>query len=363
MIASRGALFVGLTLALALAACGQPATVPASPAASSVSAQATSNTKTYLVGFKPGQGTNTDAIRKAGGQLRRTFTRIEAASATLTPAQATKLTADPSVGYVELAVVRRADNYVTSDGTVLGKPGGQQGGLNVNWKPSREFTYGDVALGVPTLHAQQYTGSGIAVCIGDTGIDATHPEFAGRLKGYKNFMNDQRDSAYELNVLSHHGTHVAGTIFAQYGAGSNLGPTGMDAHGVGGVAPDVNLYMARVLGDDGSGSSEGVVEGVNWCVSQLASQGGVNQERHMVINLSLGSDEGSKTEKRAFQAAYDAGALVVAAAGNDGVKLPHYPSDYPSVVKVGAVDNLGNLADFSNYNSKQELVAPGVAVL
>ncbi|ACO48023.1 S8 family serine peptidase [Deinococcus deserti] len=359
MHVSRSVKFVGL--ALALAACAQQSNVPTSSVTPTVSSQAATTARTYLVGFKAGQGTNTEAIRKVGGQLRRSFTRIEAASATLTAAQANKLAADPSVEYVELTVTRRADNYITSDSNTLGKPGGQLGGLNVNWQPSGEFTYGDIALAVPSLRTQQHTGAGTAVCVGDTGIDGNHPEFAGKLKGFKNFMGDGKDSATALNDVNQHGTHVAGTIFAQFGAGSNVGPSGMDSNGVGGVAPGVNLYVARVLGDDGSGTSEGVVEGVNWCVSQLVTQGG--KEQRMVVNLSLGADEGSKTEKRAFQAAYDAGALVVAAAGNDGVKLPHYPSDYPSVIKVGAVNHLGNLADFSNHNSKQELVAPDVAVL
>ncbi|UBV42154.1 S8 family serine peptidase [Deinococcus taeanensis] len=359
MSAKRRVMFVGL--ALALAACGQQSAAPTGGAG--LSSLASGGARTYLIGFKPGQGVRADAVQKVGGQLRRSFDRIEAASATLTQAQATKLAADPSVEYVELTVTRRADNYVTGDGDVIGKPGGQLGGLNVNWQPSGEFTYGDMALGVPALRANGYTGSGVAVCVGDTGIDGTHPEFAGRLKGFRNFMGDGRDSAALLNDVNHHGTHVSGTIFAQYGVGSSVGPTGMDPRGVGGVSSDVNLYLARVLGDEGSGSSEGVVEGVNWCVSQLRSQGQNGQEERLIISLSLGSDEGSKTEKRAFQAAYDAGALIVAAAGNDGVKLPHYPSDYPNVIKVGAVDNLGNLASFSNYNSKQELVAPGVAVL
>ncbi|MDB5046011.1 MAG: putative Serine protease, subtilase family, precursor [Deinococcus sp.] len=357
-----------IALSLTLAACGQQPTQTDLAAQSNLKAQATPSAgakKTYMVGFKPGQGVNAAASGKVGGQLRRTFATIEAASASLTSAQATKLAADPSVEYVEATVPRRADNYVVGDGDTLGKPGGALGNLGVNWQPQGEFTYGDVALEVPALHAAGRTGTGIAVCVGDTGIDANHPEFAGKLAGYKNFMGDGRDSATLLNDVDHHGTHVSGTIFAQYGAGTGAAgqPSGMDPNGVGGVSPGVNLYVARVLGDDGTGSDEGVVAGVQWCVAQLSSQNKGGTEKRVVVSLSLGSSEGSKTEKRAFQAAYDAGALTVAAAGNDGNKLPHYPSDYPSVVKVGAVDNLGNLAGFSNYNSQQELVAPGVAVL
>ncbi len=85
---------------------------------------------------------------------------------------------------------------------------------------------------------------------------------------------------------------------------------------MGGVASDVNLYMARVLGDSGSGSSSGIINGVNWCVSQLMSQGGT--ENKVVVSMSLGGGRASKTEDRAYTAAYNKGALIIAATGNDG---------------------------------------------
>ncbi len=64
--------------------------------------------------------------------------------------------------------------------------------------------------------------------------------------------------------------------------------------------------MARVLGDSGSGSSSGIINGVNWCASQLKSKGGT--EAHVVISLSLGGGSASQTEQRAYTAAYNAGA-------------------------------------------------------
>jgi subtilisin family serine protease len=147
---------------------------------------------------------------------------------------------------------------------------------------------------------------------------------------------------------------VAGTIFAQAGSGSAGLQQGQDAAGVLGAATGVNLYMARVLGDDGSGSSSGIINGVNWCASL--------PEAKKVISLSLGSSRGSKTEQRAYDNAYAKGVLIIAASGNDGGAIG-YPASYTSVVAVGAIDDKANLADFSNFGTQQELVGPGVAVL
>lgn len=231
------------------------------------------------------------------------------------------------------------------------------------WTASGETTWGDTALRVPTLRSAGYTGSGVAVCVGDTGIDGNHPEFQNKLKGYRNFTADaNRTSAYALNDLSHHGTHVSGTIFAQYGAGTGASglQSGEDPNGVGGVATGVNLYMARVLGDNGSGSSSVIINGVNWCASQLTSKGG--SEAHVVISLSLGGGGASQTEQRAYTAAYNAGALTVAATGNDGAAVS-YPAAYTNVLAVGAIDDTGTVASFSNFGSKVALVGPGVHVL
>ncbi|WP_027480883.1 S8 family serine peptidase [Deinococcus pimensis] len=358
-----------LGVALLFAACGQQTTAPSASGTNDVGALAAG--PTYAVGFVRGRGVDRNAVRNAGGTISDELPEIDAAIVRLPAKAVAALRNNPNVEFVEENVQRRA----------LGNPSAQSDApgtipaatttaatTGIDWQPSGEYTYGDVALNVPQIQ-QQYgntsagTGIGTAVCVGDTGIDATHPEFAGRLKGFKNFVAEaRRDDPYQLNDVDHHGTHVSGTIFAQYGQGTGGRTlTGMDANGVGGVAPGVNLYMARVLGDDGSGSSAEVSRGVMWCTKLLKNQGGY--EQRVVISLSLGSTQPSRLEARAFAKAIDAGALVVAAAGNDGNNLPHYPSDYPGVVKVGAVDNHGGLASFSNYGKNQTLVAPGVSVL
>ncbi|ULH17628.1 S8 family serine peptidase (plasmid) [Deinococcus sp. KNUC1210] len=378
---------VSVGLALTLAACGQGnSTVPSSPAASQTGSTVQGTpvaADAYLVGFRQpsetlnAQGVSTlsvaaqaVAVESAGGQISAQYAELSALAVRLTPAALARLKADPNVEYVEPDYERHALGF-RSGGSDTGVGLKSSSGISaqavsaqaVRWTASGETTWGDTALRVPTLRGAGYTGTGVAVCVGDTGIDGNHPEFQGKLKGYRNFTSDaNRTSAYSLNDVSHHGTHVSGTIFAQYGAGTGASglQSGEDPNGVGGVASGVNLYMARVLGDSGTGSSSQIINGVNWCAGQLKSKGG--SEAHVVISLSLGGGGKSQTEQRAYTAAYNAGALIVAATGNDGAAVS-YPAAYTNVLAVGAIDDSGTVASFSNFGSKVALVGPGVHVL
>ncbi|WP_291429732.1 S8 family serine peptidase [Deinococcus sp.] len=383
------------TLALTLAACGQPGTVtpdaagPTAPVASTPA-----GTGSYLVGFRQPlsaqalgaqelaaqAAVQAQAITAAGGVMTSQWADISAAAVRLSPAALSALRANPSVEYIDQEAVHRAQGMrrassdarpasTTPSAPALVSQGlGSQGlGAQALYAPSSEYTWGDNALRVPALRAAGYTGAAttrVAVCILDTGIDGNHPEFARKLTGFKNFVTTEanRNDPYALNDVSHHGTHVAGTVFAQYGAGTGAAgqQKGMDVNGVGGVATGANLYMGRVLGNTGSGTSSAIINGVNWCVSQLKSQGGT-QDR-VVVSMSLGGGNRSTTEQRAYTAAYNKGALIIAATGNDGAAVS-YPAAYTQVAGVAAVDSNLSKADFSNFGSQVDLSGPGVAVL
>lgn len=379
------------TLALTLAACGQPSAVTPDAAAPTAPVAGTPvGTDSYLVGFRQplsaqhlgGQelaaqaAVQAQAITAAGGVISSQWADISAAAVRLSPAALTKLRANPSVEYIEQEAVHRAQGRPsgTSDArpaSALAAQGStlsaQRLGAQALYAPSGEFTWGDNALRVPALRAAGYTGASttrVAVCVLDTGIDGNHPEFQRKLTGFKNFVTTEtnRNDPYALNDVDGHGTHVAGTVFAQYGAGTGAAGRlgGMDAAGVGGVATGANLFVGRVLGDTGSGSSSGIINGVNWCVAQLKSQGGT-QDR-VVVSMSLGGGSKSQTEQRAYTAAYNKGALIIAATGNDGAAVS-YPAAYTQVAGVAAVDSNLAKADFSNFGTQVDLSGPGVAVL
>ncbi|WP_414656549.1 S8 family serine peptidase [Deinococcus sp. VB343] len=362
------------TLALTLASCGQQV----APAQNQPAAQTSTDSEViagaYLVGFKQSAlsaqslseqaALQAQAISAAGGVMTSQWVDISAAAVKLSPAALAKLQGNPLVEYVEPDLERHAMGSRSSGAVTQTRQAlGAQALTTPPYTASGEYTWGDNALKVEQLRASNYTGAGVAVCIGDTGIDGNHPEFQKKIKAFKNFTGEAgRDNPYALNDVSHHGTHVAGTVFAQYGAGTGASGTqdGMNANGVGGVASGVNLYIARVLGDSGSGSSSGIINGVNWCASQLKSQGGT--ENKVVISLSLGGGRASRTEQRAYTSVWQKGAFTVAATGNDGAAVS-YPAAYTNVVGIGAIDNTEAKADFSNFGTQVDLVGPGVSVL
>lgn len=292
-------------------------------AAPLASAEQHDGPRAYLVGLKPGK--KAKDLEGAGVRVHQEWAHLEAAHVVADNRGLARLRGHPSVAYVEEDRVVRAFTH---------------GGGDVD---NGEITWGLGAIHASDAWASGARGAGIRVCVLDTGIDYDHPEFlrggVSIVKGSKNFVADGHADARDGHG---HGTHVAGTIAAQ-----------LNEAGVGGAAPDVDLYVARVLGDDGRGSTSGIINVVNWCVDTA---------RTHVANLSLGSSFSSRTEQRAFDSAYNKGMFSIAASGNDGANRISYPANYNSVVAVGAVDARLALASFSNYGKNQELVGPGVAV-
>jgi serine protease len=144
-----------------------------------------------------------------------------------------------------------------------------------------------------------------------------------------------------------HGTHVAGTIAAVGGNGT----------GVVGVVPTGTLpmHIVKVFGDSCAWTySSDLITALTTCRDAGAK----------VVNMSLGGGKAiGPWEERAFNDAYNAGVLLVAAAGNAGNTSLSYPASYNSVISVAAIDQGKVVADFSQKNSQVELAAPGVDVL
>ncbi len=187
---------------------------------------------------------------------------------------------------------------------------------------------------------QVATGAGAVVAVIDSGVQADHPDLAGRLlPGYDFVDND--GTPQDGNG---HGTHVTGIVAADAGNGI----------GVEGVAPGAMVLPVRVLGDDGSGSTDAVIQGIDYAVAHHVD----------VINLSLGSDValvgGNPPEfDQAINRALDAGIVVVAAAGNSSLPACDQPSGEGRLLCVGAVDRNGNRAVYSNFGRGLGISAPG----
>lgn len=191
------------------------------------------------------------------------------------------------------------------------------------------------------VHDSLNTGAGVKVGIIDSGISTSHVDL--NVVGGEDFVDNDGnpDDVYG------HGTHVGGTVCSA-----------MNGFGAVGVAPDCDLYSLRVLNDAGSGTTDDILAAVNWAVEHNLD----------VINLSLGrsTDMGSIAEAT-FQAAYDSGLVIVAAAGNSGNPRGKgsntiYPANYSSVIAVAATDSNNNRASFSSTGNNVEIAAPGAGV-
>jgi hypothetical protein len=194
----------------------------------------------------------------------------------------------------------------------------------------------------------------VRVAVLDTGIDADHPEFRGRIAGGKSFVGGtwRRDT-------DGHGTFVAGEIAAN--------PN--NHQGIAGLAFNAKLLIAKIVSPEtGSASLSAEVKAIRWAVNNGAR----------VINLSLGGvrdplnknlDSYSPAEQAAIGYAYSKGAVIVAALGN-GPESPatpwpyaDYPAALPHVIGVSAIRENGSVPLYSNrdvmYN---DIAAPGAAI-
>lgn len=178
----------------------------------------------------------------------------------------------------------------------------------------------------------------VQIAIVDTGVDLDHPDLRNRLvKGYN--VIDEKSEPDDDNG---HGTHVAGIIASE--TNNNEGVAGMTWFS--------KIMPVKAMGAKGYGTTFDIAKGIVWAVDQGAD----------VINLSLGNYQPSKVLEEAVRYAYENNVVMVSAAGNDASNQPTYPSAYPEVLSVAAVDYNGKRASFSNYGDYIDIAAPGVYI-
>ncbi|MEU0187798.1 S8 family serine peptidase [Streptomyces sp. NPDC006207] len=207
-------------------------------------------------------------------------------------------------------------------------------------------------INAPTAWKAGYEGQGVRVAVLDTGVDAAHPDLAGRIAQAKDFSGSgNTDDRFG------HGTHVASTV----------GGTGAASAGTRrGVAPKADLLVGKVLGDNGYGTESQVIDGMEWAADEHAE----------VVNMSLGSESASDGTDPMSQAVNtltaSTGTLFVIAAGNAGPSpgTVGSPGAADAALTVGAVDRDDSLAPFSSRGPragdgavKPDVTAPGVGIV
>lgn len=178
----------------------------------------------------------------------------------------------------------------------------------------------------------------VLVAVIDTGIDWHHPDLAANYVplGY-DWVNNDTDPMDDYG----HGTHCAGIIAAVLN----------NSIGVAGLA-QVRIMAEKALDQSGSGSEDNLANAIVHAVDQGAN----------ILSLSWGGYGESTLIHEAVEYAYDHGALVIAAAGNDANECKHYPAAYEEVVAVTATNESDNPASFTNFGDWVEVAAPGVGI-
>ena len=253
------------------------------------------------------------------------FRALRGFAFTATPAQARALAEDRRVEFVQ------------PDYRVFGSSAAPQ--------PTAGTQYDTPSWGIdridqrnlPLNHTYKYpdTAPNVTAYIIDSGVLTTHQEFQGRAVSGANFVQDGRKTD-----CNGHGTHVAGTV-----GGITVG-----------VAKAVHIVSLRVLGCDNTGSTSGIIAGVDW----VAEKG----RRPGVVNMSLGRAGADEALKRAVTSIGEAGFLTVVAAGNeDSNACAFSPAAFPNVATIGAI-KINDQRDtaYSNYGPCVKSFAPGTNI-
>jgi subtilisin family serine protease len=264
-----------------------------------------------------------DLTARYGGKVTRTYGSALHGFAVdaMSEAQARRLAADPAIAYVQRNGVYRIS------GTQTNPP---------SWGLDR---IDQRNLPLDNSYTYPSTASSVHAYIIDTGIRFTHQDFQGRAVSGRDTVDNDND-ATDCNG---HGTHVSGTV-----GGASYG-----------VAKGVTLVGVRVLNCQGSGTTAGVVAGIDWVTA--------NAIKPAVANMSLGGGVDTTLDS-AVQNSIASGVTYAVAAGNgDQFGNPQNacnssPARVPAAITVGATQSNDQKASFSNYGTCLDIFAPGVSI-
>jgi subtilisin family serine protease len=278
----------------------------------------------YIVTLKKGAGFEAASsegkglINAYGGTVKKTFgAALNGYTATLSASEARRLAADPAV-----AVVEQNQTVRLTDTTQSSAPWGLDRVDQTSLPLSGTYTYPDTA------------GSGVTAYVIDTGVRITHSQISGRASyGY-----DAVDGDSTAQDGNGHGTHVATTI-----AGSTYG-----------VAKKAKIVAVRVLDNAGSGTTAGVIAGIDWVTN--------NHSGPSVANMSLGGGASTSLDT-AVSNSIASGVTYAIAAGNSSANASSYsPARVAAAITVGATTSTDAKASYSNYGSVLDLFAPGSSI-
>ncbi len=200
-------------------------------------------------------------------------------------------------------------------------------------------------IDAPTAWQTTLGSPSVTVAVIDTGYDFSHPDRPIHLIAGKTFVSSPSSTCPPINGVQDdegHGTHVGGIVAAAFDNGI----------GVAGLAPGATILVIKAADCTGNLADSDIAQSIHY-----AADSGAN-----VINLSFGGTAPDPVLSQAVQYAWNKGAVLVAAAGNDGSSQPFYPASIPDVLSVAATDQNDAIASFSNRGSDIAVAAPGVGI-
>jgi len=309
------------TLGIALATATAVAVVLPTVAEGQVLGAGAANTVagSYIVVFKDGAGARANGMTaKYGGQVRATWTdALNGYAAAMTEQQAKRTAADPAVAYVEQDQVF----HLTTD--QLNPP---------SWGLDR---VDQRALPLDAKYTFNTTASNVTAYIIDTGIRTTHTTFGGRAVWGTNTTGDGNNTD-----CNGHGTHVSGTV-----GGSQYG-----------LAKGVRLVAVKVLTCSGSGSTTGVINGINFVTAQHAAGAPA------VANMSLGGGASTALDNAVRNSIADGVTYAVASGNSNANACNSSPARVTQAITVNASTQTDARASFSNFGTCTDIFAPGQGI-
>lgn len=202
----------------------------------------------------------------------------------------------------------------------------------------REKSYAQEMLQMEEAWDYTLGNPNVTIAVLDTGLNPQHIEFGTPVTAGYNFL----DNTTNYRDDHGHGTHTAGIIAAQMN--NSIGTVG--------ICPLCSLIVVKVLNQNNYGTWSSVSKGIVYAVDNGAD----------IINLSLGSDESSRSIERAVAYAHENDVLIIAAAGNERSSADFYPSAFANVIGVSATDDYDEHWVLSNYGDNIDLSAPGYMI-